>query len=327
MKSVPICHKRTLKCSVLIDITSFCNNTLSCGRRCRFFSSVLPESHPFNSSPKISPPVYHGETRSVPMKLLHHIQMKNKDHQHELANTLRPYFQSRTPYLLRHLYCNSDAIYYWKSLEYWRVAVGNHTNVEVEVGKTYNISERITMKFGDYLDYLSLCIEQDSNESTDTAAEEVAYLAQNELFPQVMDDIEIPSLCCEPNASYNIGQGKLYHTMLWMGPRNTVSPLHYDPLDNLLIQVTGWKRVLLFPASKTTELQQWHYGGADGNQYNTSAVDIESPDNEKYPNFTLFAPIPFECVLGPGDALYIPKRWWHHVRSLEFSVSTNIWWR
>jgi hypothetical protein len=70
----------------------------------------------------------------------------------------------------------------------------------------------------------------------------------------------------------------------------------------------------------------WHYAGVDGNQYNTSAVDVENPDYVKYPDFKL-APVPFECTLGPGDALFIPKKWWHHVRSLDWSVSANIWWR
>ena len=71
----------------------------------------------------------------------------------------------------------------------------------------------------------------------------------------------------------------------------------------------------------------WHYAGADDNQYNTSAVDIEKPDHTRFPDFKALGPIPYECVLGPGGGLYIPKKWWHHVRSLEMSVSTNVWWR
>jgi hypothetical protein len=48
--------------------------------------------------------------------------------------------------------------------------------------------------------------------------------------------------------------------MLWMGPRHTVSPLHYDPLDNILMQIVGWKRVVLFPpdnypSSRALQLQ------------------------------------------------------------------------
>ena len=301
---------------------------------CRdLFSTAVSEGHPYNDPPKQSPPAYHSKTRPVPISSMHDIQWNNKDHQYEIAKTLRPHFNSQTPHLLRHLYSKCDAIYFWRSLEYWRMAVGEDMDVEVEVGKGYNSGERVTTKFGAYLDYLSLCSENDEKNTNDDTSKDVAYLAQNELFPQVREDIPIPSLCCEPDGSFNVGEGKLYHTMLWMGPENTVSPLHYDPLDNLLIQVVGWKRILLFSpvnshtnASNGCDDKLWHYAGVDGNQYNTSAVDVENPDYKKYPSFAL-APVAFECILGPGDALYIPKKWWHHVRSLEFSVNANIWWR
>ena len=33
-----------------------------------------------------------------------------------------------------------------------------------------------------------------------------------------------------------------------------------------------------------------------------------------------------QCVLGPGDALYIPRHAWHYVRSLSPSRSVSFWW-
>ena len=265
---------------------------------------------------------------------------------------MRPSFNSKTPLLLRNLLGTCDAIYFWRSLEYWRVAVGEETPVEVEIGKGYNNSNRVTVMFGDYLNYLAMNMETESEECLlrskrhegkepdvqhQRTNRDVAYLAQNELFHHVRNDIPIPSFC--EDGKYNIGDGKLYHTMLWMGPRDTVSPLHFDPLDNILMQVVGWKRVLLFsPDDQCHGLKDggeeglrrtssWHYAGVDGNQYNTSAVDVENPDHARFPNYKLLGPMPYECVLGPGDGLYIPKRWWHHVRSLEMSVSANVWWR
>lgn len=274
-----------------------------------------------------------------------------QDHQIEIASIIRPSFQSQTPILLQNLVSSCDAIYFWRSLDYWRLAVGADTAVEIEVGKSYNSANRVPTRFGDYLDYLALGLEQEKKEyeqiqlnegqhvKKQQKEQEIAYLAQTELFPQVLDDVPTPSFC--ENGDYNVGEGKLYHKMLWMGPRHTVSPLHFDPLDNLLMQVVGWKRVLLFsPGNQSSEDDikgklsnrlsnepLWHYAGVKGQQYNTSAVDIENPDHGRFPNFKASAPTPYECILGPGDCLYIPKKWWHHVRSLEFSVSANVWWR
>ena len=33
-----------------------------------------------------------------------------------------------------------------------------------------------------------------------------------------------------------------------------------------------------------------------------------------------------ECVLAPGDALYIPPYWWHQVLSEGRSLAVNFWW-
>jgi len=158
-----------------------------------------------------------------------------------------------------------------------------------------------------------------------------------------------------------VGYGRLYSVMMWLGSRGCVSPLHFDPLDNCFMQHQGRKRVLLFPPSSKSESgssssSYWHYAGHEGQQYNTSPINPEildwkedklattieqnqqqddssnSYDNfssysKKYPLFFEDAPTRLECFLQPGDLLYIPKRWWHHVRSIDTSASVNVWWR
>ena len=40
-----------------------------------------------------------------------------------------------------------------------------------------------------------------------------------------------------------------------------------------------------------------------------------------------FRKIPYvDCILEPGDTLYIPIGWWHYVRSLSVSFSVSFWW-
>jgi lysine-specific demethylase 8 len=54
-------------------------------------------------------------------------------------------------------------------------------------------------------------------------------------------------------------------------------------------------------------------------------VECEEPDLEKFPKF---AEAPYlECLLKPGDMLYIPPKHWHYVRSLSVSFSVSFWWQ
>mmetsp|Transcript_19588 Transcript_19588/g.61144 ORF Transcript_19588/g.61144 Transcript_19588/m.61144 type:complete len:169 (+) Transcript_19588:1049-1555(+) len=146
------------------------------------------------------------------------------------------------------------------------------------------------------------------------------YLAQHPLFeqiPRLRRDFRVPELC-------TAGGGSVRHTNAWLGPEGTVTPLHFDSYDNVLTQVVGYKRVVLFPAEQT----KWLYpkeaggGGVDA-QGNVSAVDVEAPDLERFPDYARAAGL--EAVLGPGDGLYIPAGCWHHVRSLTAAFSVSFW--
>jgi hypothetical protein len=53
-----------------------------------------------------------------------------------------------------------------------------------------------------------------------------------------------------------------------------------------------------------------------------SQVNVEQPDIERFPLFECAARQ--ECLLGPGDSLYIPARCWHWVKSLSVSISVSF---
>jgi lysine-specific demethylase 8 len=55
-------------------------------------------------------------------------------------------------------------------------------------------------------------------------------------------------------------------------------------------------------------------------------VDVENPDLHKYPKFAYILDCYQECILTPGDALFIPPKFWHYVRSLSVSFSVSFWW-
>ena len=53
-------------------------------------------------------------------------------------------------------------------------------------------------------------------------------------------------------------------------------------------------------------------------------VEVENPNVERFPEF-VDAPYR-DCVLKPGEVLFIPTQHWHYVRSLELSFSVSFWW-
>jgi hypothetical protein len=56
-------------------------------------------------------------------------------------------------------------------------------------------------------------------------------------------------------------------------------------------------------------------------------VDFAAPDFQRYPRFREALASGQSAVLEPGDAIFIPSLWWHHVQGLEpFNVLINYWW-
>jgi len=52
--------------------------------------------------------------------------------------------------------------------------------------------------------------------------------------------------------------------------------------------------------------------------------DLHNLDFKRYPNLKKDIHC-LEAVLGPGDLLYLPPLYWHHVVSIEASISVNVW--
>ena len=101
---------------------------------------------------------------------------------------------------------------------------------------------------------------------------------------------------------------------LWFGPSGTITPLHHDTTNILFCQVMGRKRVRLISPLEGALL------GSTRGVYNL--VDPERPDLGRFPWFSEVAQ--HEVTVAPGDALFIPVGWWHHVRSLAVSISLSF---
>jgi len=113
---------------------------------------------------------------------------------------------------------------------------------------------------------------------------------------------------------------------IWIGNRVTAS-CHYDTPDNLACCAVGRRRFTLFPPEQIENLYPGPLEPTPGGQV-VSVVDFDDPDFDRHPRFRDALASAQTAVLDPGDAIFIPSMWWHHVRSLEpFNVLVNYWWR
>lgn len=112
---------------------------------------------------------------------------------------------------------------------------------------------------------------------------------------------------------------------IWIGNAITVAT-HFDPMENIACVASGRRRFTLFPPDQISNLYvgplELTPAGAP-----VSLVSVTSPELERFPRFKDALAAAQTADLEPGDAIYIPYLWWHHVESLErFNVLVNYWW-
>ena len=112
---------------------------------------------------------------------------------------------------------------------------------------------------------------------------------------------------------------------LWIGNAAKVAT-HNDPTENLAIVAAGRRRFTLFPPSAEPDLYMGpHHPTPAGARI--SMVHVTAPDVDRFPRFASALDVAQVAELLPGDAVFIPRDWFHHVEALErFNVLVNYWW-
>ena len=112
---------------------------------------------------------------------------------------------------------------------------------------------------------------------------------------------------------------------IWLGHASHVST-HYDTVDNLACVAFGRRRFTLYAPELIKDL----YVGPIDNTMAGQPVSLAAsatPDDARYPRFADVRDRALVAELEPGDALYLPKLWWHRVEALSpFNALVNYWW-
>ena len=138
-------------------------------------------------------------------------------------------------------------------------------------------------------------------------------------LPDLIDDLRIPELFCRTGEAVSPHSTTSF---LWIGPCGAVTGLHNDDENNVLICLAGRKRVLLAPPSASGSVYE-------NSKYDEGTrccdVDPEAPDLSPG-GHPLFEDVPVTVAeLGPGDVLFVPRYWYHHVRTTApASISVNV---
>ena len=112
---------------------------------------------------------------------------------------------------------------------------------------------------------------------------------------------------------------------IWIGTGSNVS-CHYDTFENIACVVAGRRRFTLYPPDAIGDL----YVGSIDNTLAGAPVSMAegtSPGDPRYPRLAAARAKAMVADLGPGDALYLPKLWWHRVEATApVNMLVNYWW-
>ena len=137
----------------------------------------------------------------------------------------------------------------------------------------------------------------------------------------------LPGLAAENRLtlSDSMFAGQVPTVSIWIGNR-TIATAHFDFSNNIACCLVGRRRFTLFPPGEVANLYPGPFHPTPGGQV-VSMVDFRDPDFDRFPRFAHALAAAEVAELEPGDALFYPAMWWHHVEALDtFNVMINYWW-
>jgi len=112
---------------------------------------------------------------------------------------------------------------------------------------------------------------------------------------------------------------------MWIGNAARVAT-HNDELENIACVAAGRRRFTLFPPEAIADLYMGPFELTPGGTP-ISMVHVTAPDLERYPRYARALAVAQVAEMEPGDALYVPYQWYHHVEAFDaINILVNYWW-
>jgi len=158
----------------------------------------------------------------------------------------------------------------------------------------------------------------------------VAQAALSDLPHALQADVETPELVRWA------GRGDVYGSSIWLGLEPTYTPWHRDPNPNMFYQLCSAKTIRLAPPGPGEDIfrQVQARLGTSGSSRIRGEEMMQGQERIALDEaiWGLDAPgFVRESELQAGDALFVPKGWWHSVKSIgsagRINGSVNWWFR
>ena len=224
---------------------------------------------------------------------------------------LTEFYSTNRPVIITDMMDRWPAMQKW-NLDYFRQHFGDR-EVEVQFGRDADanyelnsIAHKRPMKFGDYVNLVGT-----SGRTNDFYMTANNDSLNRDALIELWDDV-LPM----PEYLHSTPENRGF---FWFGPAGTITPFHHDLTNNFMAQVIGRKRLLLIPSCELA------------NMYNQrhcfTPIDGRDIDVKRFPAAANAQVL--ECVLEPGEILFLPVGYWHFVEGLDISVTmtfTNFRW-
>ncbi len=221
----------------------------------------------------------------------------------------KEYYEPGQPVVIKNLAKEWPAYDKW-NWDYFKQLVGDkkvplYNNVKSDAYTPINTADDYKT-FGEYIDMIK----------AGPAAWRIFLFNIFDHAPQLINDFKWPE-------HYMKGFIKKY-PMLFTGGQGSITHMHFDiDLSHILhTQFSGRKRVLMFPFKEQHKLYRKPYEVLSLADFSKYYEQNGSPDYEKFPALKLAEG--FDFILEPGDTLFMPAGYWHHMEYLDSGFAMSL---